>query len=57
MPRYFTEFVVYDLLPFNFSFKVVSVYFLIDLKKTTSVLLTLRETLLALKQYERFFKS
>ena len=33
MPRYFTEFVVYNLLPFNFSFKVVSVCFLIDLKK------------------------
>ena len=33
MPGYFTEFVVYNLLPFNFSFKVVSVCFLIDLKK------------------------
>ena len=57
MPRYFTEFVVYNLLPFNFNFKVASVCFLTDLKRTTSVLLKLRQILLALSQFERYFKS
>ena len=57
MPRYFNEFVVYNILPFNFSLKVVSVCFLIDLKRTTTALLTLRQILWALSQYERYFKS
>ena len=57
MQRYFAEFVVYNLLPFNFKFKVAFVYFLIDLKRTTSVLSTSRQVLLTLSQYERYFKS
>ena len=57
MPRYFTKFVVYNILQFSFTFKVVSVWFLIDLKRATSVLQTSRQILLALSQYERYFKS
>ena len=57
MQRHFTEFVVHDLLPFNISFKVVSVCFRIDFKRTTSVLLTFRQIPLALSQYERYCKS
>ena len=56
-PKHFTESVSYFLLLFNFSFKVVSVCFLVDLKMTTSVLLTLNQILLTLSQYERCFKS
>ena len=49
MPRYFTK--------FYFNFKVASVCFFIDVKRTTSVLLKLRQILLALSQYEGNFKS
>ena len=55
LPRYFTEFLEYNLLPCNFCFKVVSVCFFIDLKRETSVLLTLTQILLSLSQYERYF--
>ena len=57
MPIYFTQFVVYNLLPFSLNFKVASACFLIDLKMTTSVLLTLRKILLVLSQCERYFMS
>ena len=56
-PRYFTESVAYNLSPFNFGFKVVFECFLIDLNRTTSILLTLKQILSARSKYERYFKS
>ena len=43
--------------PFNWTCESESVCFYGDLKRTTSVLLKLRETLFAFSQFFKFFKS
>ena len=57
MPRDFPESVVNNLLQFNFSFKVVSACFVINLRNASSTLLTLGQILRALSQYEIYLTS
>ena len=56
-PKYLTLSVGKSLLQVNFNFILPSNCFCLDLKITSSVFLTLSEILLALSQYNRFFKS
>ena len=56
-PRYLTDSVGYHLFPFNFIFTLKSVGFLLGLKTINSAFETFNETLLALSQFVRFFRS
>ena len=56
-PIYFTWGYGYNFLPHIFNFRSVSKSLPLVLKITTSVLVTLREILLALSQCRRLFKS
>ena len=55
-PRYFTGLVGYNHFPLSLSFKSSLSYFLANLNRISSVLLTLRYILFALSQLLKFLK-
>ena len=57
IPKCFTESVGKCRVPFNLRFKSESIFFVSDLKRTTSVLPKLRKSLFASSQLFKFFKS